>query len=174
MPRQLSAAAAAAKAIRTQLKAASIPARATSDNFSGGNSVTVTLLGDPMPATVEAVKQGLAKYQYGEFDAMTDCYEYTNKRSDVPQTKYLTINIEYSPELEQRAWDYLRANQSGWDHLPADFSALKWNDCRDEDRLYQQPAQVVVREVMTGTYDKRLASPGCGFWTQLKPRQRAA
>jgi len=70
----------------------------TSTNFSGGNSVDVDWCDGP---TVKEVEPHLAKYEYGHFDGMNDMYEYSNVRSDIPQTKYLRCQREMSPETRQ-------------------------------------------------------------------------
>ena len=105
--RQLSEAAKTAAAIRKHLKKNGIKARVRSKNFSMGNSVTVTVT-DLLPATVKAIKEYCSQYQYGHFDGMTDLYEYSNNRDDIPQAKYVSVNAEYSDALRQEAWSYIR------------------------------------------------------------------
>jgi hypothetical protein len=39
------------------------------------------------------------EYQYGHFDGMIDCYEYSNNRNDIPQVKFVFANREYSDEI---------------------------------------------------------------------------
>ena len=170
MARTLNPAAQVSKIIRAELKAAGIPATVRSKSYSMGNSVTVTLTDDPMPATVKAVTQELRKYQLGRFDAMTDMYEDSNRRTDIPQTKYLTINVEYSDELYQRAWDFLRNRIAGWENCSAFYSELTW---RDQNKDTGQCAQQEVAEVLTGRLDERLPA-GKQFWTAAKPRIKAA
>ncbi len=168
--RTLSTAAAAAKAIRKQLKAAGIPARVTSENFSGGNAVNITLTNNPMPATVAAVRLETAQYQYGSFDSMTDSYDYTNRRDDIPQVRYLSVDVEFTADMEQIAWDYLRGIEAGWSHCPERYSDLRHTDC-NSDRPNDWAQNAVLR-VLIGEYDRRLC--GSSFWAAFKPRQRAA
>ena len=166
--RTLTPAAQAAKMIRNELKAAGIPAKVRSSNFSMGNSITVTLTGDPMPATVDAVNRELSKYRYGRFDSMTDCFEYTNRRTDIPQTKYLNIEVNYSDAIKQEAWDFLRNRWAGWEECPTDYAELTWRHESDTGMNAQQE----VRDILCGDWDARMAAPG--FWSSRKPRVRLA
>ena len=167
MPRTLTPAAQAAKMIKAQLKAAGIAATVRSSNFSMGDSVSVTLTGDPMPATVDAIKAELAKYQYGSFDAMQDIYEYTNHRSDIPQTKYLIIEVHYSDAIKQEAWDFVRNRWGGWESCPADYADLTYRHESDAGINAQQK----VGAVLSGQWE----APGTpSFWSSRKPRVRLA
>lgn len=84
-------AAACAHFVRTDLKQAfpGIKFSVTSENFSMGNSVNVSWIDGPTEKEIEAV---IGKYEQGHFDGMTDMYEYSNSRDDIPQTKYLMLN----------------------------------------------------------------------------------
>lgn len=70
--RTLSEAAKAAALIRKHLKKHNIKASVTSDNYSMGSSVDVTIKQDTLPAMVQDIKNYCAQYQYGHFDGMTD------------------------------------------------------------------------------------------------------
>ena len=98
--------AAAAKAIRKELKAKypNEKMSVTSESFSMGNAVRVAIGKSlkyidgfgvdknteeyKMRQEVEAITN---KYQYGKFDGMQDMYEMTNCRDDIPQVKYVTV-----------------------------------------------------------------------------------
>lgn len=84
-----------AQAIRKELKQAfpGIKFSVTSDNFSMGNSVDVSWTDGP---TSEHVQQIVNKYQYGHFDGMTDSYEHSNSRTDIPQAKFIMTKREMS------------------------------------------------------------------------------
>lgn len=102
-----SEAAQAAAAIRKELKALFPKEKmsVTSDNYAGGNAVRVAI-GNRLPTRecgfmvdkntpeyamrrkVEAVTD---KYTKGHFDGMTDSYDYSNRRDDIPQVKYITV-----------------------------------------------------------------------------------
>ena len=97
MTRQLTAAALCAKAIRTELKKEFPKTKfsVTSENFAGGNAVRIAWTDGP---TGEQIEKYTNKYQYGHFDGMIDCYEYSNNRDDIPQAKYITTRRELAGE----------------------------------------------------------------------------
>lgn len=84
-----SSAANCAQAIREELKAVfpGIKFTVKSDNFSGGNSVSIGWVDGP---TTQEVAKITGKYQYGHFNGMEDIYEYSNRRDDLPQAKYVS------------------------------------------------------------------------------------
>lgn len=92
-------AAQAAKAIRKELKE-KFPQgdfRVRSENFSMGDAVNVYILEGTADRT--EVQKTVSKYQYGHFDGMTDCYEYSNRRDDLPQAKWV-----HAESLEDFSW----------------------------------------------------------------------
>ncbi len=107
----------AAAEIRRILKTAGIKATVKSRGFSGGDAVDVGLI-DADPETVKRARLIAAPYQYGHFDGMTDSYEYSNNRSDVPQSKYVHSSVSMSPEMEQRVFDFIRGYFADADKLP--------------------------------------------------------
>lgn len=92
----------AAKAIRKELKDAfpGIKFSVRSSSFAGGNDVTIDWTDGP--TRVEAQKI-TGKYQYGNFDGMTDCYEYSNGHTDIPQAKYVMCQHRYSDDARREA-----------------------------------------------------------------------
>lgn len=92
--------AATAAAIKAELKAAfpNCKFSVTSDSYSQGDATRIHWTDGP---TVNEVENISAKYQYGHFDGMTDMYESSNSRDDIPQTKYVTESRSYSEGLEQ-------------------------------------------------------------------------
>lgn len=94
--------------IRAELKKSfpGIKFRVTSENYSGGSAINVYMT-DVKPAIAEQVKSIASKFQYGHFDAMTDCYEYSNSKSDLPQAKYVFVNNELSAELKSEIEAYI-------------------------------------------------------------------
>lgn len=81
--------------------------RVRSKTFSMGDSVAVDWTDGPLRDEIQKL---LGKYEYGQFDGMTDYYEITNYREDIPQTKYLFCNREASRERTQAAVDWLNAH----------------------------------------------------------------
>ena len=112
MTKQLSSQASAAKMIRAELKQAfpGVAFKVTSDSFSGGDSVDIRWTDGPTSSQVEAITR---KYQYGHFDGMIDLYEYSNRRTDLPQSKYVQTQREYSIEARIAAIEAVN-NRFGW------------------------------------------------------------
>lgn len=83
--------AAAAKAIRKELKTAfpGVSFSVKSEAYSMGTSVNVYWTDGPTSKEVNSI---IGKYQYGHFDGMIDCYEYSNRREDLPQVKFVFAN----------------------------------------------------------------------------------
>lgn len=100
--RELSSQAAAAKAIRAELKKAfpNTKFSVTSSSFANGDSVHIDWLDGPTTTAVEAIT---GKYQYGHFDGMIDLYENTNQRSDIPQSKYVQTRRDFSDSVIEQA-----------------------------------------------------------------------
>lgn len=144
MTRTLSSHAAAAKMIRAELKKQGIKARVRARTASMMTAVDVTILQDVLPATLKQIEVFVGQFEYGHFDGMTDCYEYSNSRDDIPQVKFAHVSVEYSDELKAAAKAYV-AEINGID---------EWERDRYEWLVIQ------------GTWGD--------FWTSRKPRQRAA
>lgn len=106
MTKQISEHAAAAKAIRTELKANGINARVRASTGSMTSSVNVDIEQDLTPAAIEEIKTFCNRYQMGHFDGMTDMYEYSN-RQDLPQVKFVFVSVKYSEELKAAAAAYI-------------------------------------------------------------------
>ena len=95
-------AALAAQEIRKELKAL-LPKekfKFKSENFSMGSSVDVYATDLP-PFIRSKIEEVIKKYEYGRFDSMTDCYEYTNRNDNIPQAKYVTLNVSRSDEMDK-------------------------------------------------------------------------
>lgn len=101
MKKQMSAHAQCAKEIRQDLKKAfpGVKFSVRSDTFSMGNSVDVSWTDGP---TDEAVSAIVRKYQYGHFDGMVDMYEYSNKREDIAQVKFVQTHRTMSDEIRDK------------------------------------------------------------------------
>lgn len=157
-PRALTEAAIVAKTIRTELKTAGCPVKfqVTSKNYSGGDSVRV-VLEDPAPVVLKAVKALVSKFEGGSFDAMQDLYTYNANRTG-PTVKYLFVDANYSPDVKQAAWDYLRGWLAGFAGAPESWEqagGFRNPSAREYgDRL--------LHRVITGNLGH--------FWAQRKPR----
>ena len=144
--------AAAASMIRKQLKANGIKAKVRSSSASMMTAVDVDVF-DMMPATVKKIKEYVSQFQYGHFDGMQDMYEYSNRNKDIPQVKYASVNVEYSDELLQDAWDYTR-NYYGWNDVPSKYNGA--NLANDLGRYFYNV----------------LSGQNGNFWASRKPRIR--
>ncbi len=85
----------AATAVRVELKSVfpGIVFMVRSEGFASGNSVDIDYVDGP---SVTAVRVVTEKYQYGHFDGMTDLYECSNSRKDLPQVKYVCVSRAFS------------------------------------------------------------------------------
>ena len=142
----------AAKQIRAALKAAypKIAFRVTSKSFSGGNDVWVRWTDGP---TDEAVDALIRKHQYGHFDGMIDLYEYTNRRDDIPQVKYVMTQRNDSAEARQLIVDQLNARY-GWNLEIGDYGAIR-ND-------HHTGHGWASHEIYRTFNDLSLVCPACG------------
>ena len=95
----LTQAAQTSKVIKKMLleKYPDIKFKVTSKNYAGGNSVDISWNLGPVDSEIENL---VNKYQYGHFDGMTDMYEYSNARNDIPQAKYVFAQRDYRSEEE--------------------------------------------------------------------------
>jgi len=84
----LSTHAQAAKMIRTELKKRGIKARVIASSASMTSSVDVYVCNQPKEV-FEEIESFANKFQYGHFDGMTDCYEYSNTDENLPQVKFV-------------------------------------------------------------------------------------
>lgn len=159
----LSTHAAAAKAIRQHLKANGIDARVKSNSFAGGNSVDVRIT-DPLPKEKSMVEEYVAQYRYGSYDPYQGFYVSTNRRSDIPQVKYTSVDAVYSIPLRQEAWDYIRANFDGFSDAPDD------PDKACSVAVLSGPpganGEAVLYRVLSGSWN-------CSFWSTRKPHVAA-
>jgi hypothetical protein len=134
--------AAAAALIRAGLKRNGLKARVTSQSYSGGNSIRVRIQQDVLPETRKQVEQFCGRFQAGHFDGMTDCYEFSNARSDVPQVRFVFVEVDYSAETKAAAASYV-ANING---------------------LAQHELDRYAYMALIGSWGS--------FWQQRKPRRR--
>ena len=123
--RQISDHAAAAKMIRAELKKNGIAASVRASAASMTSSVNVSLPG-VAPWIAEAVESFACRFQYGHFDGMVDCYEYSNRIEGVPQVKFVFVSNEFTAEQRASAYRFLRDNMHGYSDLPENYE-----DARD-------------------------------------------
>jgi len=95
---------AASKNAKAELKAAfpGIKFSVKTSRFSGGDSMYVSWIDGPNTAQVDAI---VNKYKSGNFDGMTDCYDYntTDWNEAFGDAKYVSTSREYSDSLIESA-----------------------------------------------------------------------
>ena len=100
------------KTVKSELKKAyphvkfSVTSDHDSVNVNWTNGVTVKM--------VEAIT---SKYKLGRFDGMTDSYEYTNRRDDVPQVSYVFLNRTISDDIYEAKFKEYKAYYLDWEGL---------------------------------------------------------
>lgn len=155
---ELSPHAAAAKAIRAELKKNGIKAKVRSSSFSMGNSVSVTVF-DQTPMTMREIESYCNQFQYGHFDGMQDLYEHSNRREDIPQVKFVSVTNERSESTKQGVWDWMRAYYADFENAPESYA-----EAGSFFTGHEYGDRAMYRE---------LSDTDSGFWTSRKPRVRA-
>jgi conjugative element/phage-associated large polyvalent protein len=104
----------AAKLIRQELKKDFPKTKfsVTSNAYSMGNSIRISWINGP---TTDYVNSITKKYQYGHFDGMTDCYEYSNTRKDIPQAKFVQTSREITNDVMVSAFHLAKSYFASFD-----------------------------------------------------------
>lgn len=173
--RELSSQAQVAKRIRKFCKALGVKCKATSDSFSMGDSVDWSIE-NIHPDIVQKIKEYADQHQYGHFDGMIDCYEYSNNRDDIPQTKYCHGGVQFTDDMKQKALDWLRVQYAAnYETIPASYDEARGYNWIDGDQSWN-PSWMVenhVSELLHG--DEQRVENWREFWDSLatpinKPR----
>jgi hypothetical protein len=132
--RELSGAALTAKMIKLELGKTfpGVKFSATSEYFSMGNSVNVSWTDGPVAGIVQRV---IAKYQYGTFDSMTDCYEYEgiDESLGCEGAKYVDVKRNMSDARMKELADHCMAKFGEIPERFADeYSEYGLNECKYE------------------------------------------
>jgi hypothetical protein len=117
MARELSQAALAAKQIKAGLKKMGIQATVKSSTYANGDAVNVNVQNLTPDIYADAANY-VNQFQAGHFDSMRDIYEYNNKRYDIHQAKFVFLSNNFTSEVKQKAWDYLRNSFSYLQNAP--------------------------------------------------------
>ena len=109
-------AAQAAKQIRQVLKKnfPDVLFRVKSKSYSMGNRVRIGWDNGPTNKQVEEI---VMDYQYGSFDGMTDCYNYTNSRDDIPQVKHVICDRNITEDIYQRSFEFGKKYLSSFEKI---------------------------------------------------------
>lgn len=167
--RQPSQQAQAAKAIKGYARAMGIDCKASSSSFSMGDSVRWTV-SDVRPEKFAALESMADRHQYGSFDGMQDLYVYTNRREDLPQSKYVTGCNVFSDAMLQAAFDWVRTNcPSKAARLPADYASaqtMNWHT-GTEHCCHYESVNAIVLDVLRGSSQAEHYD-WVGFWDQVE------
>jgi hypothetical protein len=96
---------------------------ATSENFSGGDSVTVSSVDVP-PAIKDQVESLIDSYKSGYFDGMQDLYVYVKRDDNLPTVKYTHFRNEMSDKTRDAIEEWGKANFGDWDYEKQANSAM--------------------------------------------------
>jgi len=162
MAKQKSIPAQAAAEIRKELKKHGIKARVRSESYSMGSSVNVDINNEP-PGVAKRIEAFANQYQQGHFDGMQDLYEYSNSRDDLPQVKFVFVNNNFSDDMFEDAYQWLRDTMADYEDMPESY-----NDARDMQVWNNNVMQDVYR-VLKGVYWNGRDG---GFWKAKKPTVR--
>ena len=94
--------------IRKEMKKHGVVGKVSCKSYSGGSSVSVSLQ-SAAPWVKDQVEAFANQFQYGHFDGMTDCYEYSNSRKDLPLVKFVFVNNNFTDEEKAQAREYVES-----------------------------------------------------------------
>lgn len=160
-----------AKSIKAFCKGLGIKCKATSDSFSGGDSVRA-VIDDQPPEVFNKVEAFANEHQYGSFNGMEDIYEYSNGRKDIPQSKYVFVENHYSDELKQAAWDAIRVDYALQDAPESANEA-------DQYQVWETWGGTFIYRFLRGSLQPVLCVNGDDkdysaiFWASRKPEVKA-
>jgi hypothetical protein len=170
--RPMSQQAQVAKRIKSFCKDLGVKCSAKSDSFSMGDSVTATVYDQP-PEMLEKITEFAESHQYGNFNGMEDIYEYSNERGDIPQSKYVHVDNNYSDELRQDAWNAIRELYS--DAKEGPLSAKDADQCQ----VMGEWGSTYIYRFLRGSLQPVLCVNGpdrdysAEFWATRKPEVKA-
>lgn len=149
----------AASEIKKYLKAKGLKCSVLSHSGSMTTSVRATVYDLP-PALFKEIDKYCDQYQEGDFDGMSDSYEYRRTKDNLPKVKYVFVTNEYSDELKQKAWLYVRETCSGGEECPENYSELSY--CH---QVFNEQATTIIYRCLNGALD----SISERFWLSLAP-----
>jgi hypothetical protein len=130
-----------AKLIKQYCTKKGIKCRTRSESYSMGNSVNATIY-DQTPEVYADVKAYASQFVYGQFNSMEDIYEYSNRRDDLPQSKYVTVDNDHSDELKQAAWEFIRGHYAEAVEMPQAAADL------NGERLHNDFATTIIHRFL--------------------------
>lgn len=156
MTKTISQQAQVASIIRKEIKARGLIGTVKASQAAGTTSVSV-ILQDACPKDLAELEQFTKPYKYGHFDGMTDSYEYSNSRDDIPQVRFLRVSAKFSDEIKQKALNAITA------HFDLDAITLNDYPIRPITCLESLDMNVNIHRTLNGC-----ARPYVPFWTDAQ------
>jgi len=149
--KKLSEAAQVSKLLKAKAKSLGLEVRASSKNFSGGNSVDIKVL-KGSDKSFNELKEYSTQFKEGHFDGMNDIYEYSNSRDDIPQTKYLFIDDDRASEILKYYDENIWKTEKKWMWFDNELRSYEWIKQIKEE--YQNNGQKGLMDIMEGKVEK--------------------
>jgi len=149
--KKLSEAAQVSKLLKAKAKSLGLEVRASSKNFSGGNSVDIKVL-KGSDKSFNELKEYSTQFKEGHFDGMNDIYEYSNSRDDIPQTKYLFIDDDRASEILKYYDENIWKTEKKWMWFDNELRSYEWIKQIKEE--YQNNWQKGLMDIMEGKVEK--------------------
>lgn len=159
--RRLTTYAATASCIKAELQRRypGVKFSVTSQGYSGGSSVRVRWTDGPAR---DEIAPFLTQYEMGTFDGMTDCYNYDNVRSDIPQVRYVFADRSWSRAEAGRLAGLLE-ERNGWKIIfhdaPDGAYWMTWPADLDYKMQEMSPAGALLRLEKELKEEAQCASP---------------
>jgi|TARA_S200002703_G_C3669988_1_gene205695 hypothetical protein len=149
--RKLTQAAQVAKLLKSKAKSLKLEVKASSKNFSGGDSVDIKVL-KGSDKSFDELKEYSSQFKQGHFDGMSDIYEYSNSREDIPQTKYLFINDDRAVQILEYYDENIFRTEKKWMWFDNELRSYEWiKQIKDE---FKDNWQKGLMDVMEGKVEK--------------------
>lgn len=133
------------RTIRKELKTHGITG--TVKARKSGSSINVNLE-NATKAQAEHIRDFVDQFRGSDFCGMQDLKTYRDNPLNLPQCDYINVQNDYTGELAQRAWTFIRNKLTGCEEAPADYNeASYW--MHPQTRQY---AGALVREVLHGAW----------------------
>lgn len=134
MAKEISTHAAAAKALRAELKKIGIAtATVRSSIYAGGSSVSIQLE-NAAPEPYRKFQKVAKKYQQGNYNSMEEYYDYSNVNDDLPQVKYVNCSNGFTDEMLDLSIQTLRRLAN--DGLRLGTIPEKYSEATSEQKEY--------------------------------------
>jgi hypothetical protein len=149
--KKLTPAAQVAKLLKTKSKSLGLEVKASSKNYTGGDSVTIKVL-KGSDKSFNELKEYSSQFKEGKFDGMNDIYEYTNSRDDIPQTKYLFINDDRAVQILENYDENIFRTEKKWMWFDNELRSYEWiKQIKDE---FKDNWQKGLADIMEGKVEK--------------------